>query len=169
MSILKRFVTAPSEASELPKFDVTTYKALVAQRLLTAACIVSAVSFLGCLVFGEDDMAKFIFETFLIFFGAAVLGVNMGQYGLQRFSSKEREEAKERGRESARMIHGNGTITKERPAMHADNVENVVMPPAPVAERRVRKDPVSQPEPRVSEDEVEEPQWADGRTNQGIL
>jgi hypothetical protein len=42
---------------------------------------------------GSDEMAMRILESWLYFLGIAVLGVNMGQYGLQRFSSKEWRQA----------------------------------------------------------------------------
>ena len=130
---LYRPLPTPTDVGEYPKFDVTTHKALLGQRLLVALCVVSCVSFLGAQLSGDRDMAKFIYETFLTFFAIGVLGVNAGQYGLQRFSSKEREEAKERGRESARL--NAPPPTREHQAQtNIEQADQVIVPtqPAPV-------------------------------------
>jgi hypothetical protein len=88
----------PTDPADWPKFDTTTYKALVGQRLLVGVCAVCGAAFVGCLLTGDNDMAKYILEAFLYFFAIGVLGVNGAQYGLQRFSSRELHEAKERAR-----------------------------------------------------------------------
>lgn len=85
-----------SDPDRLTKFDATTYKALVGQRLLIGTAVVVLTAFISQILGPEKAKvwAMKILEMWLWFLAGGVLGVNMGQYGLQRFSAREYNQSK---------------------------------------------------------------------------
>ncbi len=143
------------------KFDTTTHKTIIGQRLLvgTAAVLGGVLLYQVWLGAQGAKMAEFLVEAWLYFMAIGVLGVNAAQYGVQRFSSKEYKEADERGKatgaasalvlsETAKDAQAaRGLTTKERPAMviNAEDQSTVKVEPAVATEPRAPRVPRPKP------------------------